>query len=1496
MNRLAVLTALAGLFAVQQEPLETLAANVRSELNAGRPLEAAKIVDEIQRRDPQWPGRRELVLETVAYLKPDDPQMCERGLELLRRYQRDFPNTDFPYYLSFNEAILHLLGHGFITLKNLHTPDPKARLIAATESRNNSGTRRVSTFHHYRLKDDDVAKVLTRMVTEGPDKAVSFLDVSRELWDQVGQVSYAGNEEPTFDLSRPGIHAIEEEYAGLFRLSFVSVSRFNLLVKRTGASVLAWAADLTTGAPVPGVTVSVRAAGKVRELKTGDDGITRLESPHVEAVVGRLGSEAHFQACVLSDREEEPEVRVYITTDRPIYRPGQTVRFKAVRRDLMNGRIVRPARARARILVNDPDGRLVDESAAEWNAEGSLSGSFTLGEEPRLGDYSVVVDGSPQPWKRVFTVAEYRKPEMQVGIDFPEGVPAVGGRVKARIRAEYYFGGPVAGAEVRWRAGRRGNSSLRAGPWRDEPRMEFYRSDDDHGIDLGNWVDDVADGEGKTAADGTLVVEFDAEKPEQYRSGPLTFAISAEVTDLSRYSAEGSATIEVDSSDLRIRVSSTVGYVAVGGRIAANVRITDRDGKPVAGQVAEFEAFTAPDGDEKEIEFESCFKGTAPTDADGRAFFSFSPDQAGRLRLRGRVRDGRGRPAEDRLDLPVAAEPAKDTVDYAISVIPERWVYEPGETAKFLVRLPRKGLTALLTLEGEGVHDARIVRFRNRMEILEIPLLPAFSPNVFVKLSAWKDGVSLSGGHEIGVLPTASFVDVEVAADRAAWRPRERGKVTVTTRVQGKPVAAEVELGIVDEPVFSLQADRSPDLRRFFLKPRNDDTVTVASGTYTNECDSFLGHGGPIAGALLALAEEAGGEGASVRRNFPDTMLWLGHVRTGEDGRAEVDVEMPDSLTTWRLTARAVSGDDRFGLGVSKTLCRKDVMVRLAAPRFFTERDRGFVAGIVHNERKEALEFRVRMEADGLDVEGGEKNVAVPPGGSARVEWAVKASRAGAARLRLFADSAGGSDAMELPVPVHPHGFEKVVGRTGILQGRWEAALEVPREALPDSVILDVSARSTGLSTVLDALPGLAGYPYGCVEQTMSRFLPSVVAVDALRRLKASRPKLEAELPKMVDAGLRRLYDFQHGDGGWGWWKEDATHPFMTAYVVYGLATARAAGVEIRKDILEAGADRLAKMTLTPFGAYALHAAGRPVDLAQLDPATDEERAWVVLAGFPGAARDLAKQPPDAPSGESIRAAAVVVRALAKVDRKDPRLARLVEWIMLQRTGDSWRSTLDTAHVVYALSGLVAAETPAAIRVTINGTPAALDNGRLRRKDLPPGPVAVLVEGSPEALTFCTATLRCRTREDDLKEVRGQIEVERRFERIVRKGDEETVEPLDAQSRLRAGEEVRVVVTVRPKVLQEYVMIDCPLPAGAEAREDQRGDWDGGRGPWYERREVRDDRVCVAAQRLDGEQVFIFRIRPTMPGEFHVMPARAFAMYDPDRQGSSSEFVLRVVP
>ena len=122
----------------------------------------------------------------------------------------------------------------------------------------------------------------------------------------------------------------------------------------------------------------------------------------------------------------------------------------------------------------------------------------------------------------------------------------------------------------------------------------------------------------------------------------------------------------------------------------------------------------------------------------------------------------------------------------------------------------------------------------------------------------------------------------------------------------------------------------------------------------------------------------------------------------------------------------------------------------------------------------------------------------------------------------------------------------------------------IPSKVNIKTAKLSFSAAPSLAGTILKALDDLTGYPYGCVEQTMSRFLPTIIVANTFKEINAPlNSSTIKELPKMVNAGLKRLYNFQHPDGGWGWWTNDQTHPYMTAYVIYGMCLAKEAGYDI---------------------------------------------------------------------------------------------------------------------------------------------------------------------------------------------------------------------------------------------------------------------------------------------------------------------------------------------
>lgn len=364
-------------------------------------------------------------------------------------------------------------------------------------------------------------------------------------------------------------------------------------------------------------------------------------------------------------------------------------------------------------------------------------------------------------------------------------------------------------------------------------------------------------------------------------------------------------------------------------------------------------------------------------------------------------------------------------------------------------------------------------------------------------------------------------------------------------------------------------------------------------------------------------ADKKGGAGEEpavvVRSNFRSTILWQPDVKTDADGTAIVKVKYPDSLTGWKASARAASAANQFGLASATTRTKQPLIVRLQAPRFFVVGDTVLVSAVINNNTDQPLQVSSKLDAEGLIISGvgikdgvvvkGERaaSVIVPANGEVREDWAVFVKDAGPVKLKVTGRGGKYSDAMEKTYIAHEHGIEKFITKAGKVRGNdITVKLDIPKERKPESTSLTVQVTPSLAVTMLDALPYLIDYPYGCTEQTMSRFLPAAITAKTLRDLglqpedvmsrvfggieQANASKTQPggkkdlqKLDEMVKAGLERLYDFQHGDGGWGWWKQGDSDRWMTAYVVWGLTLARQAGVSFKQDALDRGAAFLDK-------------------------------------------------------------------------------------------------------------------------------------------------------------------------------------------------------------------------------------------------------------------------------------------------------------------------------
>ncbi|HEV3006074.1 MAG TPA: alpha-2-macroglobulin family protein, partial [Pirellulales bacterium] len=353
----------------------------------------------------------------------------------------------------------------------------------------------------------------------------------------------------------------------------------------------------------------------------------------------------------------------------------------------------------------------------------------------------------------------------------------------------------------------------------------------------------------------------------------------------------------------------------------------------------------------------------------------------------------------------------------------------------------------------------------------------------------------------------------------------------------------------------------------------------------------------------------------TVRSNFADTALWVAALTTDGDGVATVKLDMPENLTTWKVRVWGLGHGTKVGQGETEVITRKDLLLRMQAPRFFVEKDDVVLSANVHNYLKSAKQVEVRLELDGqslVAMDDAVRKVEIEAGGELRVDWRVRVAQEGEAVVRMKALTDEESDAIEMRFPAYVHGMLKTVAVSGAIRpendaGKFEIA--VPADRRPSQSRLEVRYSPTLAGAMVDALPYLVDYPYGCTEQTLNRFLPTVITQRVLldmrldlAAIRDKRTNLNAqeigddrkraeqwkrfdrnpvfdatEVTKMVKDGVEKLTDMQLADGGWGWFSGWGEHsaPHTTAVVVHGLQVARQNDVALVPGMLERGVDWL---------------------------------------------------------------------------------------------------------------------------------------------------------------------------------------------------------------------------------------------------------------------------------------------------------------------------------
>lgn len=1171
----------------------------------------------------------------------------------------------------------------------------------------------------------------------------------------------------------PGVYLVEAVGNELRAYTVVVVTDLAMIEKASPNGELAvFAVDRRTGKPQSDARVAiVKSQTTIASGNTNAEGLfrtrifnqSREENDDLPAAADNnnyVVLASHRDNFAISDLESfyfandvsDGNVRSYIYTDRPIYRPTHQVFFKGILRAVdEQGRYQALKSQAVTVTVKDPSDAKVLEQELRLSTHGTFNGELTLGEEAALGTYSIEASSDEGTSSGDFEVAEYKKPEYKVSVSTPKKFAPAGSKSKFDIAARYFFGAPVAGAEVKYYVYR-----SRYYPEFGIEEEAADPEDEDDYSEYGNYYSDlITEGDGKLDPSGRLAVEFEIPPGNENDVWDFQYRLEAQVTDSSRRTIDGSAGLIATRGSVIARARPDR-YVYARGQ-TANIAIstTDYEGRPIPANISlKFMLRSWIKVEKKVNDYDSDYQmredeltsAEINTNEQGNATYNFPITTPGNISIKTVVNEGGKQSVSIGGFMWVTSTDSEwsDSFYYregsdSIRLVPDKKSYRPGETAHVLAILPHEGTNLLVTTELETVMTARHLSVPGKAVILDVPVEASYAPNVFLNVTFVHDGDMYTSNQRLVVPAREKMLNLEVISNKKEYKPRETASYTILARdADGAPVRdAEVSLGVVDEAIYSISPEYG-NIRQRFYGMRYNSVETHLSVSY-----SFIGYAGrkPLDLArnkpsyqLADFKNEGDQAQPTVRKEFKDTAYWQPSAITGSDGRANVKFRLPDNLTTWRATARAVTSDTKVGVARYKVIARKDVILRLETPRFLTQGDTVTLSGIVHNYLKQAKSTQISISVAGAQlISPAKETVTIDKQGEHRVDWQISAPQTGEIRLLAKALTNTESDAVELTLDVVPRGLRETSSQRWMTSddvAEQQFSLELPANSDLNSRKLRVEVTPSIAGTLFGALDYLTTYPYGCTEQTMSSFLPNIIVSRTLKDFKSASIRNTSDLAKKVERGRNRLYSFQHEDGGWGWWKNDLSDPFMTAYVIDGLTLAKQAGFEIDDERLVRGRERLQVMlesgvtetgiSITgetrAFMVYALAETGgvdskhverlfaergslqpygRALLALTLTLQKTDQRAWEVATEIERSvltdnltARWESKRESrlDFAEEDQTEGTALSLKALTRIKPESPLLPRVARWLVSDRkNGYFWESTKDTAFAIFGL-------------------------------------------------------------------------------------------------------------------------------------------------------------------------------------------------------------------
>ncbi|KAH8411964.1 hypothetical protein KR222_003896, partial [Zaprionus bogoriensis] len=933
---------------------------------------------------------------------------------------------------------------------------------------------------------------------------------------------------------------------------------------------------------------------KTVELRPFSTQLLHFEIPALKADRYRLTAEGLSGIIFTNETQlhyEPKQHTVLVQTDKSIYKPGDLVHYRVLLLDAN----LKPARGYGRVHLEIKDsGNNIIRSYKDIRLTNAIySNELQLSDYPRFGDWSIVVDVAEQQHRQTFEILDHILPKFVVDIDTPRKAIYKDGRIAATVRAHYAFGQPIVG-----------EATLSIYP-------TFFGS-------LQPFVNDLITRK-VVPIDGSAYFEFEIEQELHLKQDyERQYLLDALVEERSTGSVQNYSTVlTLYLNHFRVEPVKLPSYYIPGVPFEATARILRNDGSPLRDFNPEITAYLTNVYGSSEMYNRTVYrldargeikmKFTVPT-GDRDEYHSIIVDYLGVISDVGKVprkhlHTKNYITAKVLNDKPMvnqevsvaitANEPMKYFMYQIVGrgdILLSRTVDVADNTfhtIKFpasFAMMPRAKLLLYTVVNGEFVYDEQVIHFEenllNAVQI-EAPIRAPPGQDIDIGISTKpysyvglmvvdQNAAALRSGHDIthdrlmDALHSYELSDVNTPVGSPG---KESGVITMSNTDYFVEKEAETTPSIDRDS--SIEDDKLTAVRKTDIGPAHKievNTLPPGKGRYAfSYTPKPYWHNPRV----------------YVMRDPADTWLFL-NISASSDGRNSIHRRIPSDMTSWVLSAFSLDPVNGLGLNApnSKLEAYKEFYIATELPYSIRKDELIALPFVVHNNRESDLSvdvtfYNTAQDFDFPQLDSKQTNkpkvelysrrtIQVPAKSARSISFIVTPRRVGALTVKALAATSQAGDTVERTLLVEHAGATERVNRGFLFelnsnaQRRQNVSIKVPRNAIPDSTSIEVSAVGDLVGSIVGNLQHLISLPTGCGEQTMVKFVPNLLVLRYLGRLRQLTPEVELSATKNLAVGYQRLLYYRHDNGAFSAFglsaKQSST--WLTAYVARSLRQA----------------------------------------------------------------------------------------------------------------------------------------------------------------------------------------------------------------------------------------------------------------------------------------------------------------------------------------------------